>query len=301
MQPYALALKEHIQQLRPHMAPLSEAFYRRLFALAPEIEGVFRDDPTARLTKFANMLATLANLKGWEALQPALRTLGRRHREYGVKDHYYGFGKHALLETLQQPPWGPLDAATETAWRALLDGVIGLMLQGASAGRLPGDAAAALAADAERTAGALADPGLLEALGGYDAIYRIHLRFYQMMFEEPWLERFFLGKHETVLARKQTDFLVACLGGPQEYRGETPAIAHLHMFITEEMLDVRESLLRQAMAEAGVEAALQVRWLRIDNAFRAAVAKRSPDECVMRCVGQVPIVAKKPADYRPPG
>jgi hemoglobin len=138
-------------------------------------------------------------------------------------------------------------------------------------------------------------------VGGYDAIYRIHLRFYEMMFEEPWLGRFFWGKHEGVLARKQTDFLVACLGGPHEYRGETPAIAHLHMFITEEMLDVRESLLRRAMAEAGLETALQGRWLRIDNAFRAAVAKRSPDECVMRCVGQVPIVAKRPADYRPPG
>jgi hemoglobin-like flavoprotein len=137
MQPHALVLKEHIQHLRPHMAALSDAFFQRLFALAPEIEGVFRDDPTARLTKFANMLATLANLKGWEALQPALRTLGRRHREYGVQDHYYGFGKHALLEALQDPPWGPPDATTEAAWRALLDGVIGLMLQGAPAGRPP--------------------------------------------------------------------------------------------------------------------------------------------------------------------
>jgi len=299
MQQYALTLKEHIQQLRPHMGAISERFYRELFILAPEVEGVFRDDPAARLTKFANMLATLASLKNWEALKPALKSLGGRHFDYGVKDHYYGFGKHALLATLQQAPWGPPSAEIEAAWRTLLDGVIGLMLQGAHEARQRGGPENYLATDAGPSAEKLGDPTLLEAVGGWEVIYRVHLRFYEWMFEEPWLGRFFWGKHEDVIARKQTDFLVACLGGPNEFKGETPAISHLHMFITEEMLDVRERLLRKAISEEGLSDAIADRWLRIDNAFRGAVVKQSPEECVMRCPGQRPIVAPRPERYQP--
>jgi len=90
------------------------------------------------------------------------------------------------------------------------------------------------------------------------------------------------------------------MGGPNRYQGESPAIAHLGMFITDEMLDVRETILRQTLAESGLNPDMQERWLRIDNAFRAAIVKSDVSECVMRGIGQRPIVAKKPEGYRPP-
>jgi hypothetical protein len=43
---------------------------------------------------------------------------------------------------------------------------------------------------------------------------------------------------------KQTQFMVAALGGQNNYAGDTPAFVHMHMFITEEMADVRENLTR---------------------------------------------------------
>ncbi len=300
MQQRFLDLKAHIEHLQPQVPRLSEAFYRRLFDLAPEIEGVFRPDPQARLAKFTNLLATLANLKHFEQIRPALRALGQRHLQYGVKNHDYGLGKRALLDALAEVEGARFTPELHDLWRDLLDMSIAVMVEGANAAMQALGGAELIRTESGAGEAAVADSTLLAEVGGWEVIYQIHLAFYRELFDEPWLERFFWGKHEDVLARKQTDFLVACMGGPNHFRGETPAMSHMHMFITDEMLDVRETILRRAMTEAGLSPQIQARWLRIDNAFRPAIVKHSVDECVMRCVGQRPIVAKQPPDYRKP-
>ena len=74
------------------------------------------------------------------------------------------------------------------------------------------------------------DAGLLEAVGGWDGILRVHTRFYEEIFEHPWLRIFFRGKHPDILAKKQTEFMVAAFGGENLYKGDTPAFVHMHMF-----------------------------------------------------------------------
>lgn len=297
MQQRFLDLKAQIEGIQPRVPQLSDAFYRHLFKLEPEIEGVFRNDAQARLTKFTNMLATLANLKHFEKIRPALRSLGQRHASYGVKNHYYGLGKRALLGALAEVEGAEFTQERHDLWRDVLDPTIAALLEGTNEAMQALNGAELIRTESKDSASGIADLTLLDEIGGWAVIYDIHLAFYQELFEEPWLQRFFWGKHEDVLARKQTDFIVACMGGPNNFKGETPAISHMHMFITDEMLDVREVVLRRAMTDAGLSADIQERWLRIDNAFRPAIVKHSLDECVMRCVGQRPIVANKPDGY----
>jgi truncated hemoglobin YjbI len=114
------------------------------------------------------------------------------------------------------------------------------------------------------------DPDLLAEIGGEEGAYRVHERFYEVMFNHPWLGQFFFGKSEEVLVRKQTQFMVAAFNGPNRYTGDTPAFVHMHMFITDGMADLREQILRQA------------------------IVKKTIDECVLKCVGQVPVTADKP-------
>lgn len=106
---------------------------------------------------------------------------------------------------------------------------------------------------------------------------------------------FFGGKHRDVLREKQTQFMVAAFGGPNRYVGDTPAFVHMHMYIAEDMSDLRERMLRQEILDEGLGEQIADRWLKVDRAFRHGIVKKSVDECVMKCPGQRPIVARKPA------
>jgi truncated hemoglobin YjbI len=141
---------------------------------------------------------------------------------------------------------------------------------------------------------------MYQEVGGYEVVERIHRRFYESIFAEPWLGIFFNTKSISSLVLKQTKFMVAAFGGPDDYRWDTPAIAHMHMFVTDEQADIREVLLRNAIRQEGLSQELEDRWLAVDQAFRPAIVKSTEAECVMRCPGQVASVAARPAGYRPP-
>jgi hypothetical protein len=88
--------------------------------------------------------------------------------------------------------------------------------------------------------------------------------------------------------------LLAEIGGPNRYTGDTPAFVHMHMFITDGMADLRKQILRQAILDERLSVSVAGRWLKVDQSFRPAIVKKSIDECVLKCVGQVPGTAEKP-------
>lgn len=124
----------------------------------------------------------------------------------------------------------------------------------------------------------------------------VHQYFYDILFEDPWLKKFFYGKSKETLIDKQTQFMVAAFGGENHYRGDTPAFVHMHMFITDEMSDLRQGILRDSILAQGFSAAIAKQWLEIDDSFRSSMVKKSVDECVLKCKGQMPIVVPKPTD-----
>ncbi len=289
-----LLIKESVTRLRPLSQQFSTLFYESLFRRMPQLETLFRDDPAVRLAKFTSMLSTFANAKNLDKLEPAIRGLAKRHTGYGVRREHYQHSREAMLDALSQGLGAEFTAELRAAWEKVLDAMIALMEAAAESG----GAQAAAPANVDAEGGpVLIDAGLLQAIGGRAVIERVHRRFYTTIFEDEWLGRFFWGKNREALVKKQTDFMTACFGGENHYQGETPAIAHMHMFITDEAADYREHLLRQAILAEGISEVISDRWMAVESAFRKAIIKKDISECVVRCVGQRPVKVPKPEGF----
>lgn len=141
---------------------------------------------------------------------------------------------------------------------------------------------------------------LFAEVGGMAAITRVHERFYTELFADDWLGGFFATKNQASLVHKQTRFMAAAFGGPDEYRWDSPALAHMHMQVSDEQADIREIYLRNAIRAEGFSASIEERWLATDQAFRPAIVKDSVADCVLRHPGQMAVSVRKPVGYKPP-
>ncbi|MDH5673384.1 MAG: group 1 truncated hemoglobin [Myxococcales bacterium] len=123
---------------------------------------------------------------------------------------------------------------------------------------------------------------LFDDIGGRPALARVHRIFYDKVYAHHWLRRFFAHVPQQVIEDQQTDFMTQAMGGPAVYCGRLPVAAHKHMFITDELFELRHQLLAQSLEEGGVRGENARRWLKIDAAFRGKLTKRSLDECEKR-------------------
>ncbi len=281
-----------IEDIGTDINQVSQNFYRHLLQDNPALSRIFSGNTAALNRKFFNMLAALKNVKHLEKIEASICQLGERHgQRYAVLSEHFAPTKKALMTALEEHLGDGFTAELRQAWDEVFDEVAGLMKTAISRTRRADDGSPSLTGY---------DGDLLQAIGGEDVVLRIHRRFYDVIFEEPWLGKFFRGKHETTLARKQTEFMVAAFGGENRYRGDTPAFVHMHMLITQEQLETREALLRDAIREEGLSEEIVERWLRVDRGFWSGLVKASEEECVLKCFGQFPVVAKKPDGYVSP-
>jgi len=289
-----LLVKLCIDEISPKIDIVSQLFYQELFHLNIHLKTIFSGNVTFLNRKFINMMATFKNVKHLEAIENSVEKMGERHvLHYRVQLKHFPTLKKALLLALKKHLGERFNAELEAAWHEVFDDVAEIM-QRAIKNCDP-------AKITEITSNESADDmGLYEDIGGEAAIQRVHQRLYDALFDEPWLEKFFYGKSKEALIDKQTKFMIAAFNGPNNYKGDTPAFVHMHMFITEEMLDVRETLLRNAILAEGLSASIAERWLKVDQSFRMAITKKTVDECVLKCIGQLPIVAQKPMNYIAP-
>ena len=70
---------------------------------------------------------------------------------------------------------------------------------------------------------------------------------------------------------QQTDFMLGALGGPKRYGRRSPKDAHPHIFIQEDMWEVREDHLKAAFDKIKVPEWLANKWLDIDNTFKRSI------------------------------
>jgi len=291
MKTQRLLVKNCIDDIADSREELSRLFYRELFHLDINLKKVLPGNTVFLNRKFFNMLAALQNVKYLENIAESVVKLGERHLvKYGAQIEHFDTLKQALLKALAEHLGERFTPELEAAWNGVFDDVARVMKQAMST------------CDRRTEARPLYDestydPNLLDEIGGEAGVYRVHERFYEVMFNHPWLGQFFFGKSEEVLITKQTQFMVAAFNGPNTYTGDTPAFVHMHMFITDEMADLREQILRQAILDEGLSASVADRWLKVDQSYRSAIVKKSVDECVLKCVGQVPVTAEKPLNY----
>lgn len=101
----------------PIAAKAADLFYDRLFEIAPQVRPLFPADMSAQKMKLVAMLATaVSNLHQVDAILPAVRDLGIRHRGYGVTAEHYAPVGEALLWTLQQGLGPGFTPEVKSAW-----------------------------------------------------------------------------------------------------------------------------------------------------------------------------------------
>jgi hemoglobin len=129
-----------------------------------------------------------------------------------------------------------------------------------------------------RYASSIVEGTLFDAIGGIPTLERVHKSFYDKVFAHPWIGQFFVGTKQPLIERRQTLFMAEKMGGEIRYPGRPLEIAHRRMFITQELLEVRQQLLRESIEQAGLAVDLVRRWLRIDKAFWVQLKNLSLEE-----------------------
>lgn len=119
----------------------------------------------------------------------------------------------------------------------------------------------------------------IDELGGKKMFEKIASIFYDKVYEHPWIGKFFQEVDQKTIESQQVKFMMGNLGGLKMYTGRLPGPAHKNMFITEELFELRERLLKEAFTEANASDELQARWLKIDHAFKGCIVKKSLNEC----------------------
>ena len=282
---------ENIEKIGNRIDQLSQKFYSELFHLDLSMKQIFSGNVVYLNRKFANMIGTFKTVKYIDKVKATLEKLAERHLiNYGAQVEHIELAKQALLTALKQQLEEDFTPQHEAAWNQILDEIGDIMIKAMNACDRRESRRSGYEDDAY-------DPELLNKIGGFDKVYEVHQRFYDVMFDHPWLGRFFAGKNKPSIIRKQTEFMVAAFGGPNNYKGDTPAFVHMHMLITDEQADLREKILRNAILEEGLGEDIANQWLKMDHSFRESLVKKSADECVMKCRGQAPLIAPKPDDF----
>lgn len=120
--------------------------------------------------------------------------------------------------------------------------------------------------------------GIYDILRDKSIIRDVNQAFYDKVYDHEWLSMFFQAVTKEHIINQQTDFITPDIGGPKNYSGRLPYNAHPHMFITDEVFDLRSSSLTEALDEAGAPLELKEAWLRIDSSFRHVII----DQCSKR-------------------
>ncbi|MGZ3649744.1 MAG: group I truncated hemoglobin [Bdellovibrionota bacterium] len=113
-------------------------------------------------------------------------------------------------------------------------------------------------------------------------ILTVNKSFYDRIYKDSWMSLVFKVVPQEHIEMQQTDFMLGALGGPKQYCGRSPADAHPHIYVDEEMWQLRERYLKEAFVETGFPEELRPRWIKIDEAFKKAILKNNLADCKKR-------------------
>jgi len=122
-------------QVAPIAPEAARLFYGNLFSADPTLKPLFRSqDMDAQGAKLMQMIgAAVAKLNDLPTLVPILKSLGRRHGDYGVEDAHYATVGGALLKTLGQGLGEAFTPDVEAAWTEVYGVMASVMMDAAHA------------------------------------------------------------------------------------------------------------------------------------------------------------------------
>lgn len=112
-----LLVRSSFQKLAPIAGQAAALFYARLFELDPALRPLFRGDMREQGRKLMQMIAlAVGALDRLDTILPAVRQLGARHADYGVRDEHYATVGAALLWTLEKGLGAEFTPELRDAW-----------------------------------------------------------------------------------------------------------------------------------------------------------------------------------------
>jgi truncated hemoglobin YjbI len=130
----------------------------------------------------------------------------------------------------------------------------------------------------------------------FEILKRVSHAFYERVYKDEWLKEVFKDVKQDFITDQQADFMLGAFGGAQRFSGREPKEAHPHIYVDEEMWQLRERLLTEALEEEKAPEWIRAKWLKIDNAFKRVIFKNSPEECKPRYPNE-PII-NVPSPYK---
>jgi hemoglobin-like flavoprotein len=128
------ALEASFDQVAARGDELVEAFYERLFTVAPAVRPLFAGTDLKR--QKGMLLAALVllrkSLRDLESVTPKLRDLGARHIRYGALPEHYPIVGEVLIASMAEIAGEAWTVEYEQAWTEAIAVVSGAMLDGAS-------------------------------------------------------------------------------------------------------------------------------------------------------------------------
>jgi hemoglobin-like flavoprotein len=110
-------VKESFRKIVPIADQAAALFYARLFELDPSLRPLFGGDIVQQGRKLMTMIATAVSaLDRIETILPAVRQLGARHRNYGVRETHYATVGTALLWALEKGLGADFTVEVRRAW-----------------------------------------------------------------------------------------------------------------------------------------------------------------------------------------
>ena len=117
-------------------------------------------------------------------------------------------------------------------------------------------------------------PTLYDRIGGADAVEAAVERFYEKVWLDARLGRYFDDVDRDRLKAHQRSFLGAALGGPEASSGVSMRDAHRGLGITDDSYDRVVSHLVETLGELGVETAVIREAVALLTPLRAEIVER---------------------------
>jgi len=128
------ALETSFDHIAARGDELVDAFYRRLFAVAPSVRPLFAGTDLKR--QKGMLLAALVllrrSLHDLDSVTPKLRDMGARHVRYGAQPEHYPVVGEVLIASMAEIAGDAWTAEYELAWTEAFAVVAGAMLDGAN-------------------------------------------------------------------------------------------------------------------------------------------------------------------------
>ena len=106
--------------IEPVSSQIGEQFYLKFFELQPEAKQLFQKSPREQGELIMSMIASVVDmLDKPDRIEPLLRDLGHRHKEYGVAAEFFEPFKEALFWALEKVMGDGFSGQIKEAWEAV--------------------------------------------------------------------------------------------------------------------------------------------------------------------------------------